>query len=111
MIAFTLSAALLASPGAADFPAARPVVPFTEEGDVGCHWTMHGDGEKWIRGGIGQGDEDPVISLVDHAFDRWGDRDDYAMEVSAGDPATSRHVTSALVGDHPASLQWLLVSP
>lgn len=86
-LALALAAALLAPAGDAAFPPARPVVPFVEIGDIGCHWTMHGAGEKWIRGGLGQGDDDPVITLVDNAFDRWSDSDEHLIEVSAGDPA------------------------
>jgi hypothetical protein len=77
-----------ATPTAASppFPAARSLVPYTEEGDVGCYWTMHDPGEKWIRGGIGQGDEEPVFHLVDHAFDAWSDSEEHRIEISAGDP-------------------------
>ena len=113
--AVELAALLLAAPAAASaaepFPPARPVVPFVADGDVGCSWMMHDRAEKWIRGSIGQGDEDPVISLVDHAFDRWGDRDDYPIEVSVGDRA--RRVTATAWagtgdGDRPGSLGFYL---
>ncbi|QIK96739.1 hypothetical protein G7076_10090 [Sphingomonas sp. HDW15A] len=76
------AAVMLATP----FPEARPLVPFEVDGDVGCHWTMHNKSEKWIRGGIGQGDEDPILDLVDHAFDGRGWAIDIPIEVSTGDP-------------------------
>ena len=82
-------AALLAGTTAAaatPFPEARPLVPFVVEGDVGCYWTMHDKSEKWIRGGIGRGDEDPMLDLVDHAFDGFGHAIDIPLEVSVGDP-------------------------
>jgi len=69
------------------FPAARSLVPYAVDGDVGCHWTMHDPKEKWIRGGIGQGDEEPVFELVDSAFYDWSDSGRHAIEISAGDPA------------------------
>lgn len=75
------AAVMLATP----FPEARPLVPFEVDGDVGCHWTMHNKSEKWIRGGIGQGDEDPVLDLVDHAFDGFGYAVDIPLEVSVGE--------------------------
>ncbi|HEV2745978.1 MAG TPA: hypothetical protein VGW34_01600 [Allosphingosinicella sp.] len=89
-VATALGAMLLAGaagPAATAFPPARPVVPYVERGDVGCHWTMHDPSEKWIRGGIGQGDEDPVIDFVDSAFDSWSDSEDHRIEISVGDPA------------------------
>lgn len=72
---------------AAPFPPARPLVPFVPEGDIGCYWTMHAKGtEKWIRGGIGMGDDDPMIDFVDRAFYDWSDSEDHLIEVSVGDP-------------------------
>jgi len=68
------------------FPAARSPVPYAEEGDVGCYWTMHDPKEKWIRGGIGRGDHEPVFDLVDNAFFSWSDSGRHAIEVSTGDP-------------------------
>ena len=81
-------AAATAAVAAADppFPEARPLVPFTVEGDVGCQWMMHNKAEKWIRGSIGQGDEEPILDLVDHAFDGFGYAVDIPLEVSIGDP-------------------------
>ncbi|HEV2748726.1 MAG TPA: hypothetical protein VGW34_15700 [Allosphingosinicella sp.] len=89
-VATALAAMLLAGatgPDATPFPPARPVVPYVERGDVGCYWTMHDPSEKWIRGGIGQGDEDPVIDFVDSAFSSWSDSEDHSIEISVGDPA------------------------
>ena len=82
-MALSLAFALIAAPGA--FPPARSTVPFEAVGDVGCHWTMHAQGERWIRGGIGQGDEDPILELVDPAFAGHGDAVDVPLEVSVGD--------------------------
>lgn len=81
----SVALALVAAPTV--FPPARSTVPFAAWGDVGCHWTMHAKGEKWVRGDIGQGDEDPILSLVDHAFDGHGYAVDIPIEVSVGDPA------------------------
>ncbi len=95
-LAGTLAGALLiaasapaaeSSPGQPIFPAARSLVPYVETGDVGCSWTMHDPKEKWIRGGIGQGDEEPVFDLVDTAFGSWSDSEEHSIEVSAGDAA------------------------
>lgn len=106
-------AALLAGGVAAEtaLPAARPAVPFVEQGDVGCHWTMHGRGEKWIRGSIGQGDEDPVFSLVDAAFGSWSDSEEHRIEVSAGDAARRLPATAwagSGGGDTPGSIGFFL---
>lgn len=78
--------ALLSTAATPPFPPARPVVPFVPEGDIGCYWTMHDKSEKWIRGGIGMGDEDPMIDFVDRAFYDWSDSEDHLIEVSVGDP-------------------------
>lgn len=89
-VAAALAATLLAGatgPAATPFPPARPAVPYVEVGDVGCYWTMHDRSEKWIRGGIGQGDEDPVIDFVDRAFYSWSDSEEHKIEISVGDPA------------------------
>lgn len=71
----------------AQFPPARSLVPYVATGDIGCYWTMHDPNEKWIRGGIGRGDQDPVIDFVDRAFYDWSDSEDHKIEVSVGDPA------------------------
>lgn len=79
-----VAAAATASPS---FPPARPLVPFVKDTDVDCDWNMHAKGkEKWIRGGIGKGDEDPMIQLVDRAFTGWSDSEQHRIEVSVGDP-------------------------
>ena len=68
------------------FPPARPLVPFVKS-EAYCSWDMHAKGkEKWIRGGIGRGDENPMINFVDRAFDGWSDSERHAIEVSVGDP-------------------------
>jgi hypothetical protein len=69
------------------FPAARSVVPYEKHKELDCIWTMSATAEEWVRGDIGQGDEDPVISFVDRAFYSWSDSEMHAIEVSAGDPA------------------------
>lgn len=113
-IALALALALLASPGASaatPFPAARPLVPFVAVGDVGCHWTMHDKKEKWIRGGIGQGDEEPLLDLVDHAFDGFGHAIDIPLEVSVGDPARrlpARGWASPGEADRPGSIAFYM---
>ena len=80
--------ALAAELGAATpFPPARPLVPFVYDTDVDdCRWDMHDKAEKWIRGGIGRGDDDPIIDFVDMAFFNWSDSERHAIEVSVGDP-------------------------
>lgn len=68
------------------FPPARPLVPFVKS-EAYCSWDMHARGkEKWIRGSIGRGDENPMISFLDAAFDGWSDSDQHDIEVSVGDP-------------------------
>ncbi len=68
------------------FPAAFPLVPFVKT-EAHCSWNMHAKGkEKWVRGDIGLGDENPMISFLDHAFDTWSDSEDHKIEVSVGDP-------------------------
>ncbi|HEX8214464.1 MAG TPA: hypothetical protein VF582_03215 [Allosphingosinicella sp.] len=95
-------AALLTGGAAAEpvLPPARPAVPFAEYGDVGCYWMMHDPLEKWIRGSIGLGDEDPILSLVDAAFDSWSNSEHHGIEVSAGGPARRLPATAwASTGD------------
>lgn len=78
---------LVAASPAIAFPPPRPLVPFVYDTIVDdCVWTMHEKSEKWIRGWIGRGDDDPVIDLVDYAFYDWSDRDRHQIEVSVGDP-------------------------
>lgn len=73
---------------APQFPAARSLVPYVADKEVDCSWTMHDrPREKWIRGGIGRGDDDPVINFVDRAFYDWSDSEDHKIEISVGDPA------------------------
>ena len=113
-LALALAAALLAPAGDAAFPPARSLVPFVEEGDVGCHWTMHDPREKWIRGGLGQGDDDPVINLVDAAFDLWSDSEEHMIEVSAGDPARrapAKAWAGNAGGQTPGSVGFYLDAP
>lgn len=75
-----------AAPASPIFPSARPLVPFVKS-EAYCSWGMHAKGkEKWIRGDIGRGDENPMISFVDRVFDDWSDSDRHAIEVSVGDP-------------------------
>ena len=71
---------------AAPFPPARSLVPFVAEVDIDCDWMMHDAKEKWIRGSIGQGDDDPIIGFVDQAFFSWSDSEDHLIEISVGDP-------------------------
>jgi hypothetical protein len=47
---------------------AAPVKPWEEEGDVGCHWWLSGPDGREHRASIGQGDDDPVLSISDRAF-------------------------------------------
>ncbi len=76
------------------FPRARPVVPYVRPAGTDCIWTMHDRSEKWIRGGIGRGDEDPVFDFVDRAFYGWSDSERHSIEISVGDRA-KRLVASA----------------
>lgn len=79
------SAAPAKAEAAPSFPPARPLVPFVKD-EVYCGWTMHARGkEKWIRGGIGRGDENPMIHFADRAFDGWSDSERHTIEVSVGD--------------------------
>lgn len=48
--------------------AAAPVKPWEEEGDVGCHWWLSGADGREHRASIGQGDDDPVLTISDRAF-------------------------------------------
>lgn len=109
----SLALALIAAPS--DFPPARPLVPFSAVGDVGCQWTMHGKGETWIRGDIGQGDDDPILSLVDHAFDGHGYAVDIPIEVSVGDPArrlpAKGYASPTGEGDMPGSIAFTMDAP
>ena len=86
--ALAILLALAATPAAATvFPPARPLVPFVYNTDVDdCVWDMHDKSEKWIRGGIGRGDDDPIIDFVDMAFFHWSDSERHVIEVSVGDP-------------------------
>lgn len=74
----------VADPG---FPPARPLVPFVKAEGTDCTWRWHAKGkEKWIRGDISRGDENPMIGFVDRAFDQWSDSEDHRIEISVGDP-------------------------
>ena len=69
------------------FPPPRSLVPFVKHKELDCNWDMEDvPREKWIRGGIERGDEDPMISFVDHAFDDWSESGRHNIEVSVGDP-------------------------
>jgi hypothetical protein len=95
----------------AQFPPARPVVPYVKESEIDCDWMMHDPKEKWIRGGIGQGDDDPVINFVDYAFKSWSDSEYHAIEVSAGDPARRVPASawaSSAIDDHPGSIGFYM---
>jgi hypothetical protein len=99
------------APKIVNFPAAREAVPFEKEADLDCDWMMHDPNEKWIRGGIGQGDDDPVIDLVDNAFKTWSDSEYHAIEVSAGDPARrvpAKAWAGSAAGDSPGSIGFYL---
>ena len=79
-------AAAAAAPAASAFPPARSLVPFVKS-ETYCSWDMEDiPREKLIRGGIGRGDEDPMISFVDHAFDDWSESGRHSIQVSVGDP-------------------------
>lgn len=102
--ALEIAAALIAAappavaPFGAPMPIARPLVPFAKTAEVDCDWMMHDPREKWIRGSIGHGDGEPVMSLVDSVFYSWSDSEDHAIEISAGDPAR-RAPASAWAGN------------
>ena len=108
--AFTIAAA---APPA--FPAPRPLAPFVYDTNVDdCAWDMHLKQEKWIRGGIGRGDTDPVIHFVDQAFDRWSDAEQHRIEISVGDPAVRLPVTgwsSNAGGQAPGSIGFYMDAP
>ena len=114
MLSPLLVAAMLASgaaPAALALPPARSLVPYAEEGDVGCHWTMHDPKEKYIRGGIGQGDDDPIFDLVDHAFDGWSGDGRHVIEVSAGDAARRLPATAwadSVVDETPGGIGFYM---
>lgn len=111
---YLLTLATLLTGGAAAepvLPPARPAVPFAEYGDVGCYWMMHDRREKWIRGSIGLGDEDPILTLVDSAFGSWSDSEEHRIQVSAGDPARRISATAwAGTGDgeRPGSIGFYM---
>jgi hypothetical protein len=88
MIQALVLALAAAAPYAGAFPPPRPLVPYVYDTQVDdCVWMMHDKSEKWIRGGIGRGDEDPVIDFVDFAFYDWSDSERHPIEISVGDPA------------------------
>jgi hypothetical protein len=101
-----------AAPPAAAFPPPRPLVPFVYDTDVDdCVWRMHDKSEKWIRGGIGRGDEDPMIDFVDWAFHGWSDSERHAIEISVGDPARRLPATAWSTsggGQTPGSLAFYM---
>lgn len=47
---------------------AAPVKPWEEVGDVGCSWWLSGPNGKELHASIGQGDDDPVLTISDRAF-------------------------------------------
>lgn len=103
----------LAAPAAVPFPAARSLVPFIAEVDIDCDWVMKDAKEKWIRGGIGQGDDDPVINFVDQAFFSWSDSEDHLIEISVGDPkrrVAAKAWASNAGGQTPGSIGFFMTA-
>jgi len=94
------------------FPPARPLVPYVYDTQVDdCMWTMHDPSEQWIRGGIGRGDEDPVIDFVDQAFFDWSDSEEHGIEISTGDPGRRLPATawaSNAGGQTPGSIGFYM---
>ena len=106
--AYLALAAMLAATDAIapGLPPARPAVPFEKHAEIDCDWVMKSPAEEWIRGSIGQGDDDPILYLVDPAFNGWSDTEDLRVALSAGASAelTDARAYAVTAGEGPSSL-------
>jgi hypothetical protein len=101
-----LLALLLALASADQAPPARPAVPFEKHAEIDCDWMMKSPAEEWIRGSIGQGDGDPILYLVDPAFNGWSETEDQVVELSVGGSAelTEARAYAVAAGEGPSAL-------
>ena len=111
MIATMLSPLLLAAMLAGS---AEPVKPWTVEGDIGCSWWLSGPNGKELHASIGQGDDDPVLTVAERAFLPFAETDDVPLVLRFDrDPrreATASAWVSSVVGDGERMLGMYLTA-
>ena len=109
------AAALLAAVvliGGATPPA--PVKPWTDEGDIGCRWWLSGPNGRELHASIGQGDEDPVLTVAERAFLPFAETDTVPLVLRFDrDPrrqASASAWVSSVVGDGERMLGMYLTA-
>lgn len=80
-----------------------PVKPWAVDGDIGCHWWLSGPNGREHHASIGQGDDDPVLTVSEKAFLPFAETDNVALVLRFdGNPkrqATASAWVSSVVGD------------
>lgn len=98
-------------------PAVQPgaVKPWAVVGDIGCHWWLSGPNGKEHHASIGQGDDDPVLSVSDKKFLPFSESDEVSLVLRFDrDPkreATATAWVSSVVGDGERMLGLVLRAP
>ncbi|MEO8141603.1 MAG: hypothetical protein ABI617_02985 [Sphingomicrobium sp.] len=96
-------------------PPLPPVKPWAVDGDVGCHWWLSGPNGKEHHASIGQGDDDPVLTVSDKAFMPFAETDEVPLVLRfSGDPmreAAAVAWSSSVVGDGERMLGMYLRAP
>ena len=91
-----------------------PVKPWTAEGDIGCSWWLSGPNGKELHASIGQGDDDPVLTVAERAFLPFAETDDVPLVLRFDrDPrreATATAWVSSVVGDGERMLGMYLTA-
>lgn len=94
--------AALALQGAAPV-VAPPVKPWEVDGDIGCGWWLSGPNGREHHASIGQGDDDPVLTVSEKSFLPFGESDDVPLILRFDrDPkreAAASAWVSSVVGD------------
>ena len=104
-------ASLAAGPA---LPAVKPlaVKPWAVVGDIGCHWWLSGPNGKEHHASIGQGDDDPVLSVSDKAFLPFAETDKVPLMLrfngESTREATAMAWVSSVVGDGERMLGMVL---
>ena len=99
----------LAATAAAPPPAPKamaqpaPVKPWAIDGDIGCSWWLSGPNGKEHHASIGQGDDDPVLTVSEQAFLPFAETDDVPLVLrfnrNPKRQATASAWVSSVVGD------------
>lgn len=94
---------------------AAPIKPWAVDGDIGCRWWLSGPNGKEHHASIGQGDDDPVLSVTDKAFLPFDETADVPLLLRFdGDPrreAAAVAWSSSIVGKGERMLGMYLRAP